>query len=366
MNKSKRRTILSVFILAAFMLGNTKPLPALAQSSPQVLPPFSGTIFLDPDIITPADPSTFISAAYTGQGSRLMFDRRVNNWITVAAYLFNATYSDGLAFEIQVNPEFGSSAAAQVEATKYGTVVGRLPKVLRLQVQSMWIHMGVQPFGGGNHNILIHTGQSALYEADGILEETLVHEASHTSLDAAHAASPGWIAAQNADGNFISTYGRDYPTQEDIAESFLPYLMVRYRPGRITPELAATISQTMPNRIAYFDSQGFNVQPLYVDASLIGRSDFAITPKNTAVRLFPLNNDQDPNAGSLVISSVTTPGHGTAGFIGARLAYTPTLNFTGTDIFTYTLSTGVKNTQARLTILTAAKVTRIFLPLNKR
>ena len=70
----------------------------------------------------------------------------------------------------------------------------------------------MQPFGGGNNNLLIHTGQGAQYEASGILEETFVHEAAHTSLDAVHASSAGWIAAQQADPNFISTYARDNAT----------------------------------------------------------------------------------------------------------------------------------------------------------
>ncbi len=48
-------------------------------------PPFSGTIFIDPDIITPSDPTTFQSLLAAGQGSRIMFDRRVNGWITVDA-----------------------------------------------------------------------------------------------------------------------------------------------------------------------------------------------------------------------------------------------------------------------------------------
>ena len=56
---------------------------ALAWTS--LAPYFSGTIFLDPDIITPDDPSTFEGAPYAGQGFRRMFDRRVNGWITVNA-----------------------------------------------------------------------------------------------------------------------------------------------------------------------------------------------------------------------------------------------------------------------------------------
>jgi hypothetical protein len=228
----------------------------------QAAPPFSGTIFIDPDIVTAADPTTFTGATYTGQGNRTMFDRRTNSFNTVNAYLFNATFGDGLTSEVQVNPEFGSSAAAQVEALKYGTILGRMPKALRFDMDAVWIQAGTEPFGGGNNSVLIHTGQSALYEADGILEETLVHELSHTSLDAAHSASPGWLAAQLADPEFISTYARDNPTREDVAESFLPWLAVRHRPDRISVALANTISSTIPNRMAYFDGLALDLNPI--------------------------------------------------------------------------------------------------------
>jgi len=75
-------------------------------------PPYEGTIFIDADIITTTDPSTFVDAIYAGQGMRTMFDRRVNDWITVNAFLFNTTFDDGLSFEIKVNPEYGSSDSA--------------------------------------------------------------------------------------------------------------------------------------------------------------------------------------------------------------------------------------------------------------
>ncbi len=225
-------------------------------------PPFSGTIFLDPDIITPSDPTTFVGLTYSGQGSRTMFDRRVNNWITVNAFLFSASFNDGLTVEVQVNPEFGTVVASQTQAQLYAGAIGRLPTALRRDVRTVWIHQGVQPFGGGNNNILIHVGQADLYVAAGILEETLVHEAAHTSLDASHAAAPGWLAAQSADPTFISTYARDFPTREDIAESFLPWLAVRYRTDRISAQLLATILATIPNRLAYFDSLGLPMHPI--------------------------------------------------------------------------------------------------------
>ncbi len=232
----------------------------LGQVSRQ--PPFGGTIFIDPDIITSSDPTAFESLSAAGQGSRTMFDRRVNDWITVDAYLFNASYDDGLTAEIQVNPEFGGVGAALAEAEKYAEVIGRVPTALRADVETVWIHRGVALFGGGNNNLLIHIDQADLYVADGILEETLVHEAAHTSLDAAHASSPGWLAAQAADAKFISSYAQDFPIREDMAETFVPYLAVRYRSDRISQSLANTILAAIPNRIAYLDGQSFDMYPI--------------------------------------------------------------------------------------------------------
>ncbi len=89
-----------------------------------------------------------------------------------------------------------------------------------------------------------------------------MHEAAHTSLDAAHASSAGWRAAQSADAWFISTYARDNSTREDIAETFVPYLAIRYRLDRISQSLADRILAAIPNRIAYLDSQSFDMHPI--------------------------------------------------------------------------------------------------------
>jgi site-specific DNA recombinase len=65
--------------------------------APSPAPPFSGTIFLAPDIITPSDPTTYQSVPYAGRGNRWMNDRRVNNWTLVSAFLFNASFEESRA-----------------------------------------------------------------------------------------------------------------------------------------------------------------------------------------------------------------------------------------------------------------------------
>ena len=167
------------------------------------------------------------------------------------AFLFPAEYDDGLSIEIQVNPEFSSPENAQFYALKYAEVIGRLTTELRKDVQTSWIHRGDEPFGGGNNNLLIHTDWSEKnYENQGILEETLVHEASHTSLDTYHAESKGWLEAQNLDANLYLTT-QEIILLERILLRLPSYLTVKYRSDRISESLKKTIEETIPNRIIY-------------------------------------------------------------------------------------------------------------------
>ena len=222
--------------------------------------PFHGTIFINSNIITPEDSSAYLNLSYIGREERVMFDRRVADWITIKPHLFSANYNDSIQIEIQVNPEFGDHEASRYQAEKFASIIGQLSKELRKDVKTVWIHKGDFPFGGGNNNLLIHTDYSANnYEEQGILEETFIHEAAHTSLDAYHSKDTLWIQAQEKDCVFISDYAEKHPRREDIAESFLPYLAIRYKPDRIPIELKNLIENTIPNRIKYFDNQNFNM-----------------------------------------------------------------------------------------------------------
>ena len=212
--------------IATFLVGFSFSASGLAAKP--IEPPYHGTIFLEKAIITDEDPSEFEKASAAGMAERRMFDRRSDRFDKVQARLFRADFKGGQSIEVQVNSEF-DEAEAQQAIDFYLPVVGQLPRVLREHVQTIWIHKGDKPFGGGNNNLLIHTEQGAKYARDGILAETLCHEASHTSLDQTHAANERWLTAQRLDVEFISKYARDNPRREDIAESFLLFVALRYR-----------------------------------------------------------------------------------------------------------------------------------------
>lgn len=86
-----------------------------------------------------------------------------------------------------------------------------------------------------------------------MLEETLIHEASHTSLDGRIKNTPEWLAAQEADNKFISQYAMDYPNREDIAETFVAWFATRYRQETFSAEQLADLECYVGNRFAFFD-----------------------------------------------------------------------------------------------------------------
>ena len=190
-----------------------------------------------------------------------MFDRRPGKGGKVNAYMFNAKFDDGQTMIVQVNPEFGEKEAF-AQAKKYLLVIGQMPFALRKDAERVTIHKGKKGFGGGNKGLLIHTGMGESYIRGGILAETFYHEAAHTSLDRTHSGNKDWLAAQKKDPEFISGYAKGHPRREDVAETYLLYFALRYKPGRIPEKLKETIKKTVPNRVAYFDSLKLKMHPV--------------------------------------------------------------------------------------------------------
>ena len=221
-------------------------------------PPYGYGDWTPSDIITPSDPTALGSVTYTGRGMREIYDRRVAMWVTVNAYLFDVQFGEQTV-EFQVNPEFDSEQAARRRVERFAPAIGRLPAVLLSALREVEINRGYRAWGGSAHNrgILIHT---ALFpEQEKFVEEILLHEGAHVSLDPMIENDPGWRSAQEADGAFISDYARNHPDREDVAESFWAYFALRQRSDRLSAEDRWFMMTTIPNRLAYFDEQQFDI-----------------------------------------------------------------------------------------------------------
>ena len=220
-------------------------------------PPFKNMMWLDAGIIRHTDPTSLQGIKYAGRGEREVSDRRFEERTVLDAYLFTLTFDDGVIMEAQVNPEFGSIQAAMAQAKGYGVAMGRLPRILRSGVEVIVIHDGDHYAGGNEWGVLIHTKRAEKAARKGFLEELLFHESAHAALDSMHKDEPGWLNAQKEDDNFISRYAHEYPDREDLAESFLAYLAVRYRQDRVSWFYPKKVTKAIPRRLAYFDAQGF-------------------------------------------------------------------------------------------------------------
>ena len=244
-------------------------------------PRYEGIPHLFPRVIEPSDPTSLGSITYAGRGERFVYDHRLdpNPSVTINAYLFNVQYA-GHEVEFRVNPEFGSSEAAQAEVETYAPALGQMPAVLLSGIKHFDIHAGHGRWRAPPGGILSHTASGEYFIRVGSMEELMVHEATHAALDKTHRDSPGWRAAQTADSVFISDYARDYPDREDVAESFLMYLAVRYLPERLTAVQRAVILRTIPNRLAYFDEQGFDMSP-YTPSEVQYPSEEIVTIQGT-------------------------------------------------------------------------------------
>ena len=231
-----------------------------SSSTPTATPPYSGTVYIDPDWIIESDPTTYLNSTYDGIQNVLMYDRRIPAWERVDAHIWILSYSDGISINAQVNAEFDKESSKTI-AEKWGGAVGKLPKTLRRDVDELWIHDGDELMGGGNRSILIHVGHGDENYSRGWAEEELLHEAVHTSLDSYYKDSTDWLAAQESDDNYISNYARDYPTREDLAESFGPYMAIRILTNRVEASDKEKILAAMPARIAFLDSLSLDWSP---------------------------------------------------------------------------------------------------------
>ena len=203
------------------------------------------------DIIRTSDKSTFSCLEYVGRGDRRIRDKRVNGEPTVNAFLFVARYTDGANIEIGINPEFDTLEKATAEALRFAYPLGQLPTLIRAGIRRFSVHMGKKGFHAGTGQIVVYSGGANERASYNHLEESLIHEAVHASLDADHRLSDGWRRAQASDGQFLTSYGARRPEREDLAETALFAFAILHHPDRFPPADTEATMRAVPHRIEY-------------------------------------------------------------------------------------------------------------------
>ena len=174
-----------------------------------------GTVWESPNVITEADPAELDSVTYAGQGKRRFWIEaevgwREGQWASVDNLYLFAVQFRGRAepTEFQVHPHYGNSSAALAQVNTYASFLGRLPRALLANAQKVQISVGttIRAASGNPANGVFHIfTQEAQAEARrGFLEEVLLYESGHVSLDRNHAHTREWVAAKEADARHIS------------------------------------------------------------------------------------------------------------------------------------------------------------------
>ena len=123
---------------------------------------------------------------------REFYDFGTRTWPTLTVYVFTARLGNRWT-EFQVHEEYGSREEAREQVDRYGPILGRLPRVLLENANEVEISRPatthpldeVDPVAqGGLAGIFhIYTDEAEKAIRDGHMEEILLHEGGHVSLD---------------------------------------------------------------------------------------------------------------------------------------------------------------------------------------
>lgn len=226
-------------------------------------------LYTDCDIITKKDPTTFKSIEFIKKKKIKGWDvrkRTSSGWkeSSFKAFIFIVNFEKGHEIRIRVNAEFENKDKAEKQALKYAKMVGQLPYFLRTKnLKTITIHKGNKNWGGGNNDINLYTDSHPKWQ--NCLEEIMIHEGGHVSLDwkwGGSVKASKWNKAAKADGKFISRYARKNPKREDVAETINWWIAVKCKKDRISESIYKRILKGIPNRIKYLDEQNYDMFPL--------------------------------------------------------------------------------------------------------
>lgn len=81
-----------------------------------------------------------------------------------------------------------------------------------------------------------------------------------------------------------------------------------------------------------------------VNQAPVAVNDIKTVKKNTTLTFDPRANDSDPDGDQISVISTSVAAHGSLSVFNNMISYVPTINYTGTDTFTYTISDGQSHT----------------------
>ncbi|WP_310542643.1 Ig-like domain-containing protein [Phenylobacterium sp.] len=112
---------------------------------------------------------------------------------------------------------------------------------------------------------------------------------------------------------------------------------------------------------AYAPPAGYNhFTPLSQNSAPVASNDSASANAGQPTNIQPLTNDNDADGDFLSLVNVTPPNQGSVTIDGATLVYTSAAGYSGSDVFSYTLTDGRGGTATASVSVTVSPATRIF------
>ena len=224
------------------------------------------------NILAKIDPTTFLTLEYVGQKDTTMVRglptggtencRDCESTKYKDVYVFKAHYEDDHNVTIKVHPDVGKQEKVEKIASNISRVIGQLPNFFRKSYQSVHISKGNRRMAAhGMGLVSVGYGYSMSGHNAKYLEEGLLHESGHTTLDW-RIDNDLWQAFQAKDPKFVSKYAKEFPNREDIAETLNAWIAVRCKADRISKSDYKKIIKAIPNRLNYLDKQGYDMYPL--------------------------------------------------------------------------------------------------------
>ncbi|MCB0020905.1 MAG: cadherin-like domain-containing protein, partial [Anaerolineales bacterium] len=108
--------------------------------------------------------------------------------------------------------------------------------------------------------------------------------------------------------------------------------------------------------VTYADTSTFSDWAVFENQMMVVDDPNESTSEDTAVSISPLDNDVLlAGSSNITVSTVGSPSNGTAVISGStHITYTPTANWSGTDVFTYTAFDGALTDTATITVTVSA------------
>ena len=274
MNSFKFRLLKNIIFLLVFCFNTV----AVGTEDPQKSGDFDydyifkqGSVWIDKDIITKKDPSSFISLEFIEEKKIEWWDQRtwkindkkyenINQKIFFNVFIFRAFFERSHDILIRVNSEFKTQKKAEKQAAIYAKIYGQMPNFLKERARSLTIHKGNFGWLGGNEDVIIYTNLSRAHS-----EEAMFHELAHVSLDFQFDGSVNeneWRNSILKDKYYITRYAYDYFFQEDIAETTLWWFATKCKSNTVSKKNYNKVIKHLPNRLEYLDNQDYDFYPV--------------------------------------------------------------------------------------------------------